>query len=174
MFLCPQSALYWSKLKYKQHTNAKCFPNLKYITAWKLSPILFVMPWMSWATSSCPEAMRAFSWPRRSRLSLSELSICPWPSYSFPCWACRALWPSNSLSKEAAVSSLSSSWPSCYKTRWSKSKNQPCTRGLKRQKKRKLKSTFRSFIASSWLVAVEMRALTVCSALRRKSCWRVA
>lgn len=85
----------------------------------KFSPILCVMPWMSWATSSCPEAMRAFSWPRRCRLSISELSICSWPSYSFPCWACRALWPSNSLSKEAAVSSFSSSWPSCCKTQQS-------------------------------------------------------
>lgn len=73
------------------------------------------MPWMSWATNSCPEAMRAFSWPRRSRLSFSELSICSWPSCSFPCWACRALWPSSTLSSDAAVSSLSSNWPSCYK-----------------------------------------------------------
>lgn len=83
------------------------------------SPILCVMPWMSWATSSCPEAMRAFSWLSRCRLSLSEFSTCSWPSCSFFCCACRALCPSNSLSKEAAVSSFSSSWPSCYQTqRW--------------------------------------------------------
>lgn len=34
--------------------------------------------------------------------------------------------------------------------------------------------TLRSFIVSSWLVAVEMSELTVSSALRLKSCWRVA
>lgn len=83
------------------------------MTAAKLLPILRVMPWMSWATSSCPEAIRAFSWLRRWRLSLSELSICSWPSYSFPCWVCRALCPSSNLSSEAEVSSFSSSWPSC-------------------------------------------------------------
>lgn len=85
-------------------------------SAWKLSPILVVMPWMSWATSSCPEAMRAFSWLKRTRLSFRELSICSCPSYNFPCWACRVLWPCSSLSREAAVSSLNSSWPSCFKT----------------------------------------------------------
>lgn len=89
--------------------------SLKSKKAVKLLPILWVMPWMSWATSSCPEAMRAFSWLRRCRLSVSELSICSWPSFSFPCWVCRALWPSSSLSSEAAVSSFSSSWPSWVK-----------------------------------------------------------
>lgn len=81
----------------------------------KLLPIFFVMPWMSLATSSWPDAMSAFSWPRRSRFSLRESSICPWPSCSFTCCFCRALWPSSSFSKEAEVSSFSSSWPSCYK-----------------------------------------------------------
>lgn len=105
---------------------------------WSSSPIFCVMPWMSWATSSCPEAMRAFSWLRRSRLSVSELSICSWPSYSFPCWARRASWPFSTLSREAVVSSFSSSWPSFNRpTAWKTKQNETLCFIVRERKKRR-------------------------------------